>query len=178
MQRARVFFSSTILVCLLFTNSASAKKVDASMVSEVIVPTAAAVYALSTRDLDGFKQLALAGLTTAHLTTFLKYSVERRRPDGSNTRSFPSGHTSISFAASGFVYYRYGWQWSVPFYAVSTGIGYSRVNVRAHWFSDVVAGAALGQIMAKVFTTKYNVRISPVVDRKAKNYGLEASIHY
>lgn len=178
MYKALNLFSLITLVGITVTSSAYAKKVDSSMVAEFVVPTAAGVYALSTRDLAGFKQFAMSELTTAHLTTFFKYSVERRRPDGSNTRSFPSGHTSVSFAASGFVYYRYGWQWSVPFYLVSAGIGYSRINVRAHWFSDVVAGAALGQIMAKYFTTKYNVRISPIYDRKSKNYGLEAAIHY
>ena len=46
--------------------------------------------------------LGLALMRAGAVTYGLKYSVEERRPDGSGDDSFPSGHTSISFAAAEF----------------------------------------------------------------------------
>jgi membrane-associated phospholipid phosphatase len=65
--------------------------------------------------------------------------------NSSDNSSFPSGHSAMSFAAATIVSHEAGTYWvGIPAYALAGGIAYSRIYVEKHWFSDVVAGAALG----------------------------------
>ena len=80
----------------------------------------------------------------AGVTDLLKASVGRLRPDGGNTLSFPSGHTSSAFAWATFIWRRHGWQWGLPAVAFATFVAASRVQERRHFPSDVAAGALLG----------------------------------
>ncbi|NQW66956.1 MAG: hypothetical protein HQ455_07060, partial [Burkholderiales bacterium] len=41
-------------------------------------------------------------------TTVLKNSIHAARPDGSDNKSFPSGHTAVAFAAVRYMDKRYG----------------------------------------------------------------------
>jgi membrane-associated phospholipid phosphatase len=81
----------------------------------------------------------------AGVTTLLKYTVREPRPDNPNERnSFPSGHTTTAFAFSGYVAAEHGWSWGAPALAMSSFVGFSRINDNRHWLNDVVAGAAIG----------------------------------
>lgn len=66
--------------------------------------------------------------------------------------SFPSGHTAAAFAV-GTVLAESGenhrWLRRVIGYGIGVATGYQRINHDAHWFSDTVAGAALGIWSAK-----------------------------
>jgi len=42
-------------------------------------------------------------------------------------------------------------------YAVATATAWSRVNDNAHWFSDVVFGAAVGVVSAKFMNGKVTI---------------------
>lgn len=88
--------------------------------------------------------LGLALMRAGAVTYGLKYSVEERRPDGSGDDSFPSGHTSISFAAAEFTRKTYGWGWGAPAYLAASYVGWSRVETQDHWAHDVAVGAAIG----------------------------------
>ena len=57
----------------------------------------------------GGGMLAAGGTTWA-----LKELIHERRPDRSDDRSFPSGHTSVSFAAAMTMEKRYGWRVGAP----------------------------------------------------------------
>ncbi|MBQ2676989.1 MAG: phosphatase PAP2 family protein [Clostridia bacterium] len=63
--------------------------------------------------------------------------------------SFPSGHTTSSFAAAGALFY---WNKKVGAAAIVTAalIGFSRIYLGVHYFSDVVSGAVLGLILSVV----------------------------
>jgi len=62
-----------------------------------------------------------------------------------NTKSFPSGHTTIAFATATTLALEYKkWYIAVPAYAWATGVAYSRMYEGKHYPSDVLAGAALG----------------------------------
>jgi hypothetical protein len=76
-------------------------------------------------------------------TVGLKYSVDETRPNG-QSRSFPSGHTSLSFAGAEFIRKEYGWRWAAPAYVAAGFVGWSRVEAKKHYTHDVLAGAALG----------------------------------
>jgi hypothetical protein len=77
------------------------------------------------------------------VTAALKYSFNETRPDG-GSRSFPSGHTSLSFTGAEFIRKEYGWSWGAPAYALAGFVGWSRVDAKKHYTHDVLAGAAIG----------------------------------
>lgn len=66
-----------------------------------------------------------------------------------STSSFPSGHASAAFTAAGVLSQRDP-RLAPAFYAAAAFVATSRLHVKIHHASDVVAGAALGVVFAKV----------------------------
>jgi membrane-associated phospholipid phosphatase len=106
---------------------------------------------------------------TILITQGLKEAFPSRRPDGSDNKSFPSGHTSTSFAAAATLHNRYGWEAGLPAYVVASFVGLSRVEARKHRVGDVLVGAAIGTATGHLVTTKANdkVQIFPWGDTKS-----------
>ncbi|HKV74019.1 MAG TPA: phosphatase PAP2 family protein [Gemmatimonadales bacterium] len=72
--------------------------------------------------------------------------------------AFPSGHTSVAFALATSASDEIHRTWAtIPLYIIATGTGLSRLNDDKHWFSDVVAGAALGFTSAKFVNGRWRV---------------------
>lgn len=71
-------------------------------------------------------------------------------PISSSHESFPSGHATNVFAFATGIAAHYD-NWIVPtiVYSIAGGVAMSRVNDRAHFPSDVVAGALIGRAIAK-----------------------------
>ena len=89
--------------------------------------------------------LAATAFTTLTATAgALKLTVSERRPDGSDYRSFPSGHAARAFAGAEMVRSEYGWAWGLGAYALATGVGILRITGDHHYTHDVLAGAAIG----------------------------------
>ena len=65
------------------------------------------------------------------------------------TSSFPSGHASSAFAAAGLMSRRHP-RAAPLYYGIAAVVATSRVHVRVHHASDVVAGAAIGATFARV----------------------------
>lgn len=134
----------------------------------VLLPATALTLTLCEKDWKGLLQGVETAAVTAGVTLILKYSVKEWRPDHSNQHSFPSGHSSVSFAASTYLMRRYGWKWGVPAYVVSTYVGWGRCFAKKHYWYDVLAGAAIGTGSALIFTRpfakQYNLQIMPVSD--------------
>lgn len=81
------------------------------------------------------------------VTYGLKYSIKSTRPDGTDKRSFPSGHASIAFCGAAVLdkEFRHVSPWiSVAGYAVATATAVDRVVRNRHHWGDVAAGAAIG----------------------------------
>lgn len=102
--------------------------------------------------------LSLFMLANIAFLLLFKYLVSRERPLGSLisetvTTSFPSGHAAISVLFIGLMMY-YSWNYfknTRAKYLVVLGlplmmffVGLSRLYLNVHWFSDVIAGFALG----------------------------------
>lgn len=103
--------------------------------------------------------MAAGSMAAAGGTTFvLKELVHERRPDRSDDRSFPSGHTSISFAAATTLEKRYGWQAGLPAYAVATFVGVARVAASKHYVHDVAVGAGIGVLSGLLLTSAHGDR--------------------
>jgi hypothetical protein len=93
-------------------------------------------------------------LIDALLVASLKSAVGRSRPDGSDTRSFPSGHTSGAFTISTILARRHGLKAAIPAFGLATFAAVARMEDKRHYLSDVVAGAALGVAIGQLVTPK------------------------
>jgi membrane-associated phospholipid phosphatase len=106
-------------------------------------------------DKKGTWQFAKGFLTTTAITYGLKLGISKERPDGSNSDSFPSGHTSLTFHSAGFVHKRYGFKYAIPSYLLAGFTAASRIDSDKHDIFDVIAGAAIGLGSNLIFTTEY-----------------------
>jgi membrane-associated phospholipid phosphatase len=97
--------------------------------------------------------LLQAQLIAETLTFAVKEVARRQRPSGSGY-SFPSGHTSVTFASATVLQHHFGWKVGVPAYAVAAYVATSRIQNRRHYLSDVAFGAALGLVSGRVVTLK------------------------
>lgn len=103
-------------------------------------------------DWKGTKQAAFSFGATYAVTAGVKHAIEEERPDGSDDKSFPSGHTSSSFAAAATLHKRHGWEVGLPAHAVAAFVGLARVKARKHYVHDVIVGAAIGEAAGWIFT--------------------------
>ena len=95
----------------------------------------------------------LSNILAGNIVSKTKAITARERPDHSNNRSFPSGHTETAFVAAEFLHQEYKNEsvWiSIGGYSVATFVGIARVYNNKHWVSDVVAGAGIGILSTKV----------------------------
>jgi membrane-associated phospholipid phosphatase len=120
-------------------------------VGAILLPAGAALGALLAKDKQGLRQGAEAYAVTMAVVFILKPTVDRTRPNGGHY-SFPSGHSASAFAGAAFLERRYGWKVGVPAAIAATFVGYSRVESKNHYTSDVVAGAAIAIAANLVFT--------------------------
>ncbi|MGI4743928.1 MAG: phosphatase PAP2 family protein [Janthinobacterium lividum] len=84
-------------------------------------------------------------------TYLVKTTTKHERPDGSDNRSFPSGHTAQAFLAASIVHteLRDKSQWyGIGAYTIATGVGAFRMLNNKHWEADVFAGAGFGILSA------------------------------
>lgn len=91
------------------------------------------------------------------ITQAIKYSVRRERPtfpDGSRYGgyAFPSGHSTVTFAAATVLQQHLGWRTGVPVYTVATYVAMSRLHDNRHFASDVAFGAFDGIIIGRSVT--------------------------
>ena len=116
------------------------------------LPLLAGAATLANHDTEGVRQLVLSLGSAMVASEVLKSTVHSTRPDGSDNKSFPSGHTALAFSAATYMDRRYGeqWgqrygQWTVPaLYGVAALAGVARVEANKHHWGDVLAGAAIG----------------------------------
>lgn len=136
-----------------------------SDVGQFALPAAAIVTTMIHEDKKGFLQFGETFGSTMGIVYILKPTVNETRPNGGRW-SFPSGHTAAAFSSAMYLQRRYGWKYGVPSFAVAGLVGYGRVQSHMHWAQDVVAGGAIGMAMGFIFTKKYDITVTPMVDSK------------
>jgi hypothetical protein len=114
-------------------------------------------------------------LYTHTLTELVKNITRRQRPDNSDDRSFFSGHTSLTFVTSAFLFREIdhaldegSWLRSSPalrtalklsaaamLYGWAGYVGYSRILDNKHYLSDVLVGAAVGALIGNIMYNGY-----------------------
>jgi len=107
-----------------------------------------------------------AGLCCFLCVTLLKFVSQLPRPSGSPS-GFPSGHTTFSFALAGLILSarpRLAPLW----FLFAMGVGWSRVEVGAHYPYQVVVGAFLGWGLSLAVTNSKNGVLLPRLLRKMR----------
>ncbi|MBQ8039819.1 MAG: phosphatase PAP2 family protein [Lachnospiraceae bacterium] len=77
--------------------------------------------------------------------------------------SFPSGHTSSSFAAGVVLYLMLPKKYGIPAMVLAFLIGISRLYVGVHYPTDVLGGMVMGALLAVE-----TVKITEVIEKKVK----------
>ena len=130
----------------------------------------------------GNKQAAFVGrdivraqVVSQVMVQSLKYVVRRDRPDHSDNKSFPSGHSASAFATATVLQRYYGWKVGAPAYALGSYIALARMSWNRHHASDVVMGAGFGIAAARTVTMtvakeKFSVGVQPQVGGASINF--------
>jgi membrane-associated phospholipid phosphatase len=136
----------------------------------------------SARERETSVMLTEAIITSGVWTAALKWTAGRERPreaheyagdwagpgaladddqiPGRGFLSFPSGHTSGTFAVATVLAHQYPAYGIVPVlaYGTAAAMGYSRIVLGAHWLSDVAVGALLGHGCANQIVSRHEQR--------------------
>ena len=135
---------------------------------------------------DQSKYLFMTQVVNLSVVFSLKYGLRKIRPNG-NHHAFPSGHTSFAFASATVLQEEF--RESSPLLAYS-GSGFAattgafRILNYEHWISDVLVGAGIGILSAKLiyhfeplkhwnpFSKHHQILVIPVLNQW---YGLQIS---
>jgi len=125
---------------------------------QIALPFSSFVQTLLVRDPIGTYQLCLAISSSTILTWIPKIFIVQKRPNGGK-HSMPSGHTSLSFAATVFLLMRYGMNFSgLAMVGAASFVALSRIYTQWHYCLDVIIGFLIG-IFAALFWTKKRKRL-------------------
>ncbi|MEO6819755.1 MAG: phosphatase PAP2 family protein [Ginsengibacter sp.] len=108
------------------------------------------------------------------------FSKTAKKLNGRNEySSFPSGHTTVAFAAATVFASEYRNKPIVPIiaYSVASLIGVSRITENKHWTTDVVVGAALGFLSGKQVVNNYH-RYAKLKNAEHKKNELSFNLNY
>lgn len=147
-----------LFLCLLCTSvhagpfSSKQKLGDLMM---VMSPAYAFGMTVMANDWAGSLQLAESVAISQVVSEGIKSLELEERPNGSDKKSFPSGHSAGAFSGAMFVHKRYGWKPALIPYAMGLVTGWSRVHAQAHYWHDVLAGAAVSALFTWILVDEY-----------------------
>ncbi len=102
------------------------------------------------------RAVVVTGAVTPLVNSLLKRAVDRARPPEPGrlpglrrptSASFPSGHALAAWCAADLL--AEGDHWAPAYYGLALSVSLSRIHVRHHHASDVVAGSALGLLLGR-----------------------------
>ena len=131
---------------------------------QITIPLSGIYMTYQNDDEIGRKNFLKSYAATLTATYLLKKITARERPDGSNSMSFPSGHTSSAFSGASFINSRYGLKFGIPAYCTASFVGYSRVHANKHYWTDVIAGAFLATLTNYLFTKDLDIKVNAHID--------------
>jgi membrane-associated phospholipid phosphatase len=139
------------------------------------------------------KMLGEAALLADAAALVLKESIGRGRPDvngdkesfkpfqfDSDYDSLPSMHTASSFAVASVMSGTAESPWAkAAYYLAATFVGFSRMYEDKHWASDVLLGAAIGELCGRVVTRyhtagKRRFALAPTISGNSASLALSA----
>lgn len=110
--------------------------------------------AVGVKGRNSFKERLAAGVTAyivmAAVTNVAKYTFREKRPNSGGRHSFPSGHTATVFTGAELMRIEYGNGIGAAAYTFGAAVGFLRLYNSRHWLHDVIAGAGVGIISARI----------------------------
>lgn len=126
---------------------------------------------------NGFKSRfvysAISYATMGLTVNILKKSVTETRPDKSGNNSFPSGHTAFSFTGAEVFHQELKDNYPILSYAgypLATGVGLYRMLNNKHYLSDVLVGAGIGILSAKLAYSIYHPKENKPTNKLSLNF--------
>lgn len=121
------------------------------------------------------RDVVRAQVVSQVLVQGLKYTIRRDRPDHSNDKSFPSGHSASAFATATVLQRHYGWRVGVPAYALGGYVALARMAWNRHHATDVVMGAGFGIASGRTVTmsvakNRFSVGVQPQTGGASLNF--------
>ena len=119
-------------------------------------------------------------LSTKYTTDGLKLLAGRKRPDGSNYESFPSGHTSAvavftMLTQRNIEYFHMNpsveQSLDIALNTLTLATGWSRVEGNSHYPTDILFGAALGNFIGAFINDAFLGRYSNNIKLSTEYYG-------
>ncbi len=116
-------------------------------------------------------------LTGQAIIEVTKRLTGRRRPNGNDTMSFPSGHSGGAFTLATCLQEFYGKKVGIPAYCIAGFIALSRINDNKHYLSDVVVGGLIGTLIGHGFARQYHLEwyVKPELYKSGLNLGVSYS---
>lgn len=90
-----------------------------------------------------------ASIALTAMVGVTKYTIREPRPEGERN-AFPSGHTATAFMGAELMREEYGNLWGAGAYVIAGGVAFLRIYNDQHWLNDVVAGAGIGILSARI----------------------------
>ena len=148
----------------------------ASSIGRDLLAAAALGVPAAQGDWQGDLQAGGSLLLGSGLAYGLKRAFPEERPDHSDRRSFPSGHSTTAFAAAATLDNRYGWKVGLPAFALAGFVATARVEAHKHHWYDCVTGAAIGTGSGLLLTRRRDddVRLIPWGDSRGGGMALSA----
>lgn len=101
-----------------------------------------------------WRERLMAGLTSyavvVVVNNIMKITFREPRPGTGQKNSFPSGHTATAFAGAELMRIEYGNWVGVAGYVVAVTVGALRIYNDRHWINDIIGGAAVGILSARI----------------------------
>ena len=121
------------------------------------------------------RDIVRAQLLSQTMVQTVKYTVRRPRPDRSNNKSFPSGHSASAFATATVLQRHYGWKIGIPAYGLGGYIALARMAWNRHHATDIVMGAGFGIASARTVTmslakSQFSVGVQPQTGGASLNF--------
>lgn len=135
--------------------SHTTKAVDAIQYAPIVFPWAMKAIGIPTH--SGWGRMAtsqaISTLLMAGSVSLMKDNISSLRPDGSDMRSFPSGHSAWAYLGATMTAYELGWKsswYSIGAYSIASAIAMQRIIDRRHLPKDVITGAGIGILSAQI----------------------------
>jgi membrane-associated phospholipid phosphatase len=148
-----------VIISIFVTSATHASDLDIERIGDLLmVITPAYAFGMTSREsnFDGAIQYLTDFAATQLVTEGIKAFELEERPNGSNRRSFPSGHSAAAFSGAMFIHKRYGWRPAILPYAMAGVTGWTRVHAKMHYWHDVLAGAAVAALCTWTLVDKYD----------------------
>jgi len=125
--------------------------------------------------------LSAGFLLSSAITLPLKKTMSVLRPDGSDSKSFPSGHATTAFAMAQWL--REEYKASNPLlsysgYFIATASSISRVSYHKHHLADVLMGAGIGMLSTKAIYAIFPNGFSKSNDKHITLYPISSKETY